>query len=111
MNGKLVLVISCIEPTYLCVCVCVVVSLAQGQVQAPLWQFSIWFSICLLPVHPAVIGYLAFAGVQIQGLSHETAMVQGSLGGHATCCEERPILLRVPSLAPGALLAWLTVPA
>ncbi len=24
-----------------CVCVCVVVSLAQGQVQAPLWQFSI----------------------------------------------------------------------
>ncbi len=61
-----------------CVCVCVcVVSLAQGQVQAPLWQFSIWFSICLQPVHPAVIGYLAFAGVQF--LSHETAMVQVGL--------------------------------
>ncbi len=26
------------------------------------------------------------------------------LGAHTTCCEERPILLRVPSLAPGALL-------
>ena len=40
-----------------CVCVCV--------------------CLCVLspPVHPAVIGYLVFAGVQIQCLSHETAMV------------------------------------
>ncbi len=45
--------------------------------------FTVWFSICLPPappVHPAVIGDLAFAGVQIQGLfSNETAMVQVGL--------------------------------
>ncbi len=35
----------------------------------------------------------------------------GTLGAHTTCCEERPVLLRVPSPAPGALLARLTVPA
>ena len=35
----------------------------------------------------------------------------GTSGAHTTCCEERPILLRVPSPALGALLTWLTVPA
>ncbi len=35
----------------------------------------------------------------------------GTTGAHTTCCEERSVLLRVPSLAPGALLARLTVPA
>ncbi len=53
-------------------CGVVVVSLVQGLrslVQVQLRQFSIWFSICLSPVHPAVIGYLAFAGVQIRDLS------------------------------------------
>ncbi len=35
----------------------------------------------------------------------------GISGAHTTCCEERPVLLRVPSPAPGALLARLTVPA
>ncbi len=35
----------------------------------------------------------------------------GTLGAHTTCCEERPVLLRVPSPAPGALLAWLIVSA
>ncbi len=35
----------------------------------------------------------------------------GTSGAHTTYCEERPVLLRVPSPAPGALLAWLTVPA
>ena len=34
-----------------------------------------------------------------------------TLGVHTTCCEERPVLLRVPSPAPGALLASLIVPA
>ncbi len=51
---------------YVCVCVlCVAV-----------WCVAVWCSGCVLgsgtlpapPVHPAVIGYLAFAGVQIQGL-------------------------------------------
>ncbi len=28
-----------------------------------------------------------------------------NLGAHTTCCEERPVLLRVPSPAQGALLA------
>ncbi len=35
----------------------------------------------------------------------------GTSGAHTTCCEERPVLLRVPSLAPGVFLARLTVPA
>ncbi len=79
---------------------------------ALLRPFSIWFSICLPPVHPAVIGYLAFAGVQIQGLfSWNSNGPGGTSGAHTTCCEERPVLLRVPSPAPGALLARLTVPA
>ncbi len=103
---------------YVCVCVCgvVVVSWAQGPwswVQAQLRQFFHLISICLLPappVHPAVIGYLAFAGVQIQGLfSWSSNGPGGTSGAHTTCCEERSVLLRVPSPAPGALLARLTV--
>ncbi len=71
------------------------------------WRF---FTICLPPVHPAVIGYLAFAGVQIQGLlSWNSNGPGGTLGALTTCCEERPVLLWVPSPAP--LLARLTVPA
>ncbi len=70
-----------------------------------LWLFSIWF-FCLPPVHLTVIGYLAFAGVQIQGLfSCNSNGPGGTSGAHTTCCEERPVLL------PGALLAQLTVPA
>ncbi len=81
------------------------------EFKAPLRQFSIWFSICLPPVHPAVIRDLAFAGVQIQGLfSCNSNGPGGTSGAHTTCCEERLVLLRVPSLAPGALLAQLTVP-
>ena len=95
---------------YECVCVCgvVVVSLAQGLlVQSHLRQFS----ICLPPVHPAVIGYLAFAGMQIQGFfSGNSNGPGGTSGAHTTCCEERSVLLRVPSQAPGALLALLTMP-
>ncbi len=34
-----------------------------------------------------MIGYLAFAGVQIQGLFSPG----GTLGAHTTCCEERPV--------------------
>ncbi len=81
----------------------------------PLQQFSVWFSICLPPappIYPAVIGDLAFAGVQIQGLfSWNSNGPGGTSGAHTTCCEERLVLLRVPSPAPGALLARLTVPA
>ncbi len=100
-----------------CVCVCVWCSgcvLGSGpevaRVQAPLRQFSIWFPICLPPappVHPAVIGYLAFQGL----FSWNSNGPGGTSGAHTTCCEERPVLLRVPSPAPGALLARLTVPA
>ncbi len=35
----------------------------------------------------------------------------GTSGTHTTCCEERSVLLLVPSPAPGALLGRLTVPA
>ncbi len=65
-----------------------IVSLAQGlrsRVQAQLRQFSIWFSICFLPAPPAVIGYLAFAEVQIQGFLKNPV---GTLGAHTTFCEE-----------------------
>ena len=59
------------------------------------------------PVHPAVIGYWAFTGVLIQGLfSCNSNGPGGILGAHT-----RFFPLRVPSLAPGTLLAWLTVPA
>ncbi len=112
----LLFVVGCWHNLCACVCVCVcvcvvvvvvVVTLAQGLrswVGGPLWQFSIWFSICLPPVHPAVIGYLAFAGVQIQGV-----FSWNRSGAHTTCCEERSVLLWVPSPAPGALLAQLIV--
>ncbi len=94
-----------------CVCTCggyvvyiVVVSLAQGLrslVQAPLWQF---FHLVFHqpppapPVHPAIIGYLAFAGMQIKDVfSQKSNGPGGTSGAHSTCCEEdRPILLRVP---------------
>ncbi len=33
------------------------------------------------------------------------------VSGASTCCAEKSVLLIVPSHAPGALLAWLTVPA
>ncbi len=87
----------------------------------PTGNFSIWFSICLPPappappappVHPAVIGYLAFAGVLIQGLS---SCNSNGPGGTSV---PTPLAVRkgacspgVPSPAPGALLARLTVSA
>ncbi len=44
--------------------------------------------------HPAVIGYMAFAGVQIQGLFLMNSNGPGGTSGaHTTCCEERPVLL------------------
>ncbi len=112
-----------------CVCVCVracvrvwwlcgvvVVSLGQGlrslSSSPSLAIFTSNFSICLLPVHPAMIGDLAFAGVQIQGLfSCNSNDPGGTSGTHTTFCEEISVLLRVLSPALGALLAWLTVPA
>ncbi len=79
----------------------VVVSLAQGlrvlSSSPTLRQFSILFSTCLPPappVHSAVIGYLAFAGIQIKAFSHESAMVRGTSGAYITCCEDRLVLLR-----------------
>ncbi len=105
---------------WVCVCICMCVDLyvcgscvmwllcpwlrAWGpQIQAQVRQFtiwfSIWFSICLAPaspVHPAMIGYLAFAGVQIQGLFPWSSNSPGGTSGtHATCCEEKPVLLWV----------------
>ncbi len=79
----------------MCVCVCV--------------TFHLVFFLChppALPVHPAVIGYLALAGVKIQGLSHETAMVQVGLRVPTPLVVEkkRPVLLQVLRLTPGALL-------
>ncbi len=53
----------CVHVAVLCVCGCVLCVCVCASYQP----------------HPAVIGYLAFAGVQIQGLSHETAMVQVGL--------------------------------
>ncbi len=56
----------------LCVCVwysgCVIGSGPKvPEFKLQLRQFFIRFSICL-PLAPAVIGYLAFTGMQIQGL-------------------------------------------
>ncbi len=69
------------------------------RIQAQLRQLTTIFSICLTPaspVHPAVIGYLAFAGVQIQGLFLRNSNSPcGTSGTHATCCEEKLVLLRV----------------
>ncbi len=103
-----------------CVCVCVAVWCSGCVLGSGPWgpefkpnsgNFSIRFSICLPPVHPAVIGYLAFAGMKIQGIFSWNNNGPGETSGaHTTCCEERPVLLRVPSPAPGALLARLTVP-
>ncbi len=45
-------------------------------VQAPLWQLS----TTAPPVHPAVIGYLVFAGVQIQCLSQVQQWSSGTSG-------------------------------
>ncbi len=107
---------------YVCMCVyvCMLVAmwcsgcvLGSGpevlEFKPPLWQFSS-FSICLPPfppVHPAVIGYLAFAGVQIQGLFSCNSNGPGETSGaHTTCCEERPVLLRVPSPAPSACIVY-----
>ncbi len=77
-------------------------SLAQGlrvlSSSPTLRQFSILFSTCLPPappVHPAVIGYLAFSGLQIQGLfSWNSNGLDGTSGAYITCCEDRPVLLR-----------------
>ena len=106
-----------------CVCVCVrvcvavwcsdvvVVSLAQGLMSlssSPTQVIFYLIFICLPPappVHPAMIRYLAFAKVQIQGLfSWNSNGTGGALGAHTTCCEERPVLMRVPSPAPGVCL-------
>ncbi len=104
---------------HVCTCACSGCVLGSGpwgsEFKPNSGNFSIWFSICLPPappVHPAVIGYLAFAGVQIKGIfSWNNNGPGGTSGAHTTCCEERPVLLRVPSPAPGDLLARLTVPA
>ncbi len=102
---------------YTGVCVCVCVCVAQG-LRSPSSSLTLAFfpsdfpSAFYQPVHPVVNGYLAFAGVQIQGLfSCNSNGPGGTSGAHATCCEERPVLLLVSSSAPGALLAQLTVPA
>ncbi len=58
-----------------------------------------------------MIGYLAFAGVQIQGVfSCNSNGPVGTSGAYTTCCWKAPGLLPVPTPAPGALLALLTVP-
>ena len=82
----------------------------------PLWPFSnLVFpsaSHKAPPVHPAVIDTWHLLGCKFKAFSHETAMDKVGLpDGRTACCEERPVLLRVPSLAAGALLARLTVPA
>ncbi len=67
----------------MCVCVAVWCSgcvLGSGPVvlssSPTLWQLS----ICAPPVHPPVIGYLAFAiGCKLKAFTHETAMVQVGL--------------------------------
>ncbi len=98
----------------LCVCVC--------------W---VWCSDCVLGSGPEVLSsnptlaifYLVFLPLPptsppscdwVPGIfwgANSRPFFFGTLGAHTTCCEERSVLLRVPSPVPGALLAWLTVPA
>ena len=76
----------------------------EVQSASPTLTFSIWFSICLLLVHPAVIGYLALAGVQVQGLFSWNSNGPGRISSHTTCCEERPVFLWAPG--PAENLHW-----
>ncbi len=67
---NLLCLLTCVHATYICVYVCMYACM------------YVCMHVCMYglpPVHPAVIGYLAFAGMQIQGLSHEIAMVQVGL--------------------------------
>ncbi len=90
----------------MCVCVCVwlcgvvVVSLAQGGAEFKPHRQFFHLIFHLPPTNPTspptVIGDLAFARVQIQGLfSWNSINPGGTSGAHTTCCEERPVLLRV----------------
>ena len=84
---------------YLCVAVwcsgCVLGSAPSPRFKPHSSNFSIWFSICLLPaspVHPAVIGYLAFA----KGANSRPFLMEQQWSRWDFGC---------PSPVPGALLA------
>ncbi len=57
------------------------------------------------------LGTWHLLGCKFKAFSHVTAMVQVGLHAHTTCYRKANGLLPVPSPAPGALLALLTVPA
>ncbi len=108
-----------------CVCVCgeVVVSLAQGlRSQSSSPTQAIFHLIYLPPTSPTsppsygwVPGIKHLLGRKLKAFSHDTAGPGGTSGAHTTYGEESlfscEFLARVTSLAPGALLARLTVPA
>ncbi len=88
------------QDRYVCVCVCVVwcsgCVLGSGPDVLEFKPHSGNFNFFHLvfpspPVHPAVIGYLAFAIVQIQGhYSWNSNCPGGTSGAHTTCCDGRP---------------------
>ncbi len=86
-----------------CVCVCVYVCVC--------WYVfaSVCAGMCLLVCVCVCAGVCA--GMWLPVFSCNSNGPGGTSGAHTTCCEERPVLLRVPSPDPGALLARLTVPA
>ncbi len=65
---------------FVCVCVCVCVCGFSGCVLGSGPEVKpVIFHLPPPPAHPAVIGDLAFAGVQFKAFSHATAMIQVGL--------------------------------
>ncbi len=101
---------------YVCLCGVVVVSLAQAGPEVPEFKpnsGNFYLVFHMPPTSPPSCDWIP--GICWDANSRPFLMNSNGPGGtsdaHTTCCEERPVLLRVPSPAPGALLARLTMPA
>ncbi len=103
---------------YMCnVCECAVavwcsdcVLVAQAEVLSSSPTLAIYHTICLPPAPRDWVPGICWDANSRPFLINKQ-WSSGTSGAHSICCEERPVLLRVPSPAPGVLLARLTVPA